>query len=133
MPRELAELSAAQLEIMNVIWEHQETTISEVWQELRQRRKIARATVQTMIFRLEEKGWLKHREVGQAFMFSTAVDQEETRRSLVTKLCDRAFDGSAAGLIWALLGDRGVGKNELERIRALIAKAEKKKNRRTKS
>ena len=133
MPRELAELSAAQLEIMNLIWERQETTISEVWQELRQRRKIARATVQTMIFRLEEKGWLKHREVGQAFMFSAAVDQEETRRSLVTKLCDRAFDGSAAGLIWALLDDRGVGKNELERIRALIAKAEKQKNRRTKS
>ncbi len=116
-----------------MIWERQETTISEVWQELRQRRKIARATVQTMIFRLEEKGWLKHREVGQAFMFSAAVDQEETRRSLVTKLCDRAFDGSAAGLIWALLDDRGVGKNELERIRALIAKAEKQKNRRTKS
>jgi len=129
----LAELSAAQLEIMNVIWQYREATISEVWRELQQRRKIARATVQTMVFRLEEKGWLKHREVGQAFMFSAAVDQEETRRNLVTSLCDRAFDGSAAGLVWALLDDRGVGKKELERIRELIARAEKQKNRSTKS
>ncbi len=129
MTRELAELSAAQLEIMNVVWERGEVTISEVWRELQQRRKIARATVQTVIFRLEEKGWLKHREVGQAFMFSAAVDQEETQRSLVTNLCDRAFDGSAAGLVWALLDDRGVGKKELERIRELIAKAEKSKGR----
>jgi BlaI family penicillinase repressor len=131
--RELAELSAAQLEIMNVIWEQRETSISEVWRVLRQRRKIARATVQTVIFRLEEKGWLKHREIGQTFLFSATVDQEETRRSLAKNLCDRAFDGSAAGLVWALLDDRGVGKNELERIRELIAKAEKQRSRRNKS
>ena len=133
MTRELAELSAAQLEIMNVIWEHGEATISDVWRELCQRRKVARATVQTVIFRLEEKGWLQHREIGQAFMFSAAVDQQDNRRSLVANLCDRAFGGSAEGLVWALLDDRGVGKKELERIRELIAKAEKQKNRRRKS
>lgn len=122
---ELAELSAAQLEIMNVIWECGEITVSEVWRRLQKRRRIARATVQTMIFRLEEKRWLKHREVGQAFLFSATTDREETQRSLVANLCDRAFDGSAAGLVWALLDERGIGKKDLERIRELIAKAEK--------
>ncbi len=133
MTRQLAELSAAQLEIMNVIWERREATITEVWQELRQRRKVARATVQTMILRLEQKGWLTHRDVGQTFMFSAAVNQADTQRSLVTKLCDRAFDGSAAGLVWALLDDRGISKKELERIRQMIANADKQKQRRTKS
>ncbi len=133
MERELSELSAAQLEIMKVIWERGETTISEVWQELRSRRKVARATVQTVIGRLEEKGWLKHREIGQAFLFSAVVDQEETQKSLVNKLCDRAFDGSATGLVWTLLDGRGIGKKDLERIRELIAKAEAQKSRRSKS
>lgn len=133
MARELSELSAAQLEIMKVIWERGETTISEVWQELRSRRKVARATVQTVIGRLEEKGWLKHREIGQAFLFSAVVDQEETQKSLVNKLCDRAFDGSATGLVWTLLDGRGIGKKDLERIRELIAKAEAQKSRRSKS
>jgi predicted transcriptional regulator len=130
--RELAELSAAQLEIMNVVWEQGEVTVSEVWQELQRRRNVARATVQTMIFRLEEKGWLQHREVGQAFLFSAAVDREQARRSLAGNLCDRAFDGSVSGLLWALLDSRSVGKKELERIRELIAKAEDRKRRRTK-
>ena len=133
MARELSELSSAQLEIMNVIWERGETTVSEVWHLLRKRRKVARATVQTVVFRLEEKGWLKHREIGQAFMFSAVVDQADTQKSLVSNLCDRAFDGSASGLVWTLLDGRGIGKKDLEQIRELIAKAESQKPRKTKS
>ena len=76
MKKKRSELSTAQLEIMKIIWKRGETTISEVWQELQSRRKIARATVQTVIGRLEEKGWLKHREVGQAFKIGRASCRE---------------------------------------------------------
>jgi len=133
MAKKRSELSTAQLEIMKVIWDRGETTISEVWQELQSRRKIARATVQTVIGRLEEKGWLKHREIGQAFMYSSVIEQSEIQRSLVDNLCNRAFDGSASGLVWTLLDSRGVSKKDLEQIRALISKAETQKNRRNKS
>ena len=50
-------LSKAQLEVMNIVWERGEVTITEVWQALGERRKIARATAQTVMTRLEEKGW----------------------------------------------------------------------------
>ena len=99
MGKKRAELSASQLEIMNIIWERGETSISEVWQELQSRRKIARATVQTVIGRLEEKGWLKHREIGQAFLYSAVNLQSEIQRTLVDNLCNQAFDGSASGLV----------------------------------
>ena len=133
MGKKRAELSASQLEIMNIIWERGETSISEVWQELQSRRKIARATVQTVIGRLEEKGWLKHREIGQAFLYSAVNLQSEIQRTLVDNLCNQAFDGSASGLVWTLLDGRGVSKKDLERIRELISKAESQKNRRGQS
>jgi predicted transcriptional regulator len=100
---------------------------------LQNRRKIARATVQTVIGRLEEKGWLKHREIGQAFLYSAVNEQSETQRTLVDNLCNQAFDGSASGLVWTLLDSRGVSKKDLERIRELISKAESQKGRRGKS
>ncbi len=133
MGKKRPELSTAQLEIMKIIWERGEATISEVWQELQSRRKIARATVQTVIARLEEKGWLKHREIGQAFMYSAISEQAEIQRSLVDNLCDRAFDGSASGLVWTLLDSRGVSRKDLERIREMISKADAQKGRRSKS
>ena len=49
-------LSEAQLEIMNLVWDHGEVTVVDVWKALTLRRKVARNTIQTMIARLEEKG-----------------------------------------------------------------------------
>lgn len=66
-------------------------------------------------------------------MFSAVVDQADNQKSLVSNLCDRAFDGSASGLVWTLLDGRGIGKKDLEQIRELIAKAESQKPRKTKS
>src|ERR1700730_2430328 len=67
-------LTDAQREIMQVVWERVEATVSEVRDALASR-KLARNTIQTMMVRLEEKGWLKHREEGRRFLYSAKVPQ----------------------------------------------------------
>ena len=62
----LPPLSEAQLEIMNVVWDRGEVTVAQVWKILSTRRKVARNTVQTMLARLEEKGWLRCDSEGHA-------------------------------------------------------------------
>jgi BlaI family penicillinase repressor len=122
-------LSAAQWEVMDVVWRRGEATISEVWDELAARRKIARATVQTVMARLEEKGWLKHREVGQAFLYSAAHARDASQGQLVEDLVDTAFAGAADGLVWALLRGRGLSSEEAKRIRQMIDEAETKQRK----
>jgi hypothetical protein len=46
----------------------------------------------------------------------------------VRRLVDTAFGGSAEGMVMALLQGRGVSKEEAERIRAMIDRAERKKS-----
>ena len=46
------------LEIMHLFSDHGELGVAQVWNLLRQRRKVARNTVQTMLTRLVERGWL---------------------------------------------------------------------------
>ena len=116
-------LSEAQLEIMNVVWGAGRTTVAEVWQRLSARRKIARNTVQTMMKRLEEKGWLKHTEDGNTFVYSAAVPRGKTLRSMVLSLVDSAFEGSAEGLIHALIQGRTISDDEARRIRKMIDEA----------
>ena len=126
-------LTAAQLEVMQVIWERGEVTVTDVWQAIREIRGVARATVQTVIQRLEDKGWLTHREIGQAFVFTARHPRESTEGKLVSDLVESAFGGSASGLVKALLHDRKLSVEEAKRIRALIAAAEgKSANRRKK-
>ena len=120
-------LSEGQLEIMNVIWEKEEVSVTEIWEVLSARRPLARNTVQTMVTRLEEKGWIRHRTLGKTFLYSAAVNREQTLRSIVHQLVETAFEGSVEGLVLALLEGRGVSPQETKRIRGIIDEAEKKR------
>lgn len=91
-------LSEAQLEIMNVVWDRRETTVAEVWSCLSANRGVARNTIQTLMTRLEEKGWLRHRAVGQTFHYRAAFARQPTLGRLVQRLVDTAFAGSESGL-----------------------------------
>src|SRR3954470_19023422 len=119
----LPPLSEAQLEIMNVVWDRGEVTVADVWKALTTRRKVARNTVLTMITRLEEKGWLCRDDAGHAFRYRAAVPREATLGTMIRRLVDTAFGGSAEGLVMALLHGRGVSKEEAARIRAMIRNA----------
>ena len=120
-------LSAAQLEMMDVVWECGAVSVAEVWAALGGERKLTRNTVQTTMTRLEGKGWLAHRVVGQSFLYRAARPREDTLNTLVTRLVETAFRGSAEGLVMALVDGRGLSADERRRIVALINAAESKK------
>src|SRR6476620_6626073 len=92
---ERSPLSDAQLEIMNLVWDRGEVTVAEVWKALAKRRTVARNTVQTMIVRLEEKGWLHSQTEGHAFRYRAALPRQSAQAMLVRRLLDSAFGGSA--------------------------------------
>jgi predicted transcriptional regulator len=126
--RELPALSEAQLEIMNLIWDHRECSVATVWHVLNERRGVSRNTVHTMIIRLEEKGWLNHREAHNGFLYSATVSREQAQRRCIQKLIDNVFDGSAESLVLALLKTKHLSKSEAERIRQMISKAQRRKS-----
>lgn len=120
----LPPLSEAQLEIMDVIWGRGSATVGEVWQALSGRRPVARNTVQTLLTRLEEKGWLVHTDEGAAFRYRATRPRSNTLREMVRRFVDSAFGGSREGLVLALLEDEQLTRDEVRQIRALIDRAE---------
>lgn len=122
-----ANLTPAQLEIMNLFWEHGELGVAQVWKILSGRRAVARNTVQTMLTRLAEKGWLQARAKGNAFYFHAARPRKSTLRSMLDQLLDTAFDGSASGLVMALMEARRISPGEALRIRELIDRMQERK------
>jgi predicted transcriptional regulator len=125
--RELPTLSETQWEIMNLIWDRTECSVAEVWKVLRDRRGVSRNTVQTLIVRLEEKGWLRHRESEDGFLYSPTVSRGESQRASVKRLIESVFNGSAEGLVLTLLHGGTLSRSEAARIRRLIASARRNK------
>lgn len=124
-----APLTEVQREIMELIWERGEATVTEIWNALPNGRALARNTVQTTIVRLEEKGWLTHREQGQAFVYSAERPRKVSLGSRVSQMVDRLFAGSAEEMVTALIEYRGLSADEAERIRQMIDDAELKQKR----
>ena len=122
--RDLPPLSEAQLEIVNVVWDRGEATVGEVWRALAKHRPVSRNTVSTMVTRLEEKGWLRHRVVGGTYRYSATHSREKVLPRLVHRLVNAAFQGSAEGLVLALLQGGRLSADEVERIKAMLERAE---------
>ncbi len=121
---ELPPLSEAQLEIINIVWDQGKATVGEVWKALSKRRPVSRNTVSTMVTRLEEKGWLRHRVIGGTFLYSATHPREKVLPRMVHRLVDAAFQGSAEGLVLTLLEGGRLSAEEVERIRSMLEKAE---------
>ena len=125
MPKaELPPLSEAQLEIINVVWDQGTATVGKIWKVLAKRRSLSRNTVSTMVTRLEEKGWLRHRVVGGTYLYSATHPREKVLPRMGHRLVDAAFQGSAEGLVLTLLEGGRLSADEVERIKAMLEKAE---------
>lgn len=124
-PQDMPSLTEAQLEIMNIVWDQPETTLGEIWRELQDKRTMARNTVQTLLTRLVEKGWVEYRCEGKIFHYRATVPKQATMKHVVGRFVETAFNGSAEGLVMALLDSQELDNDEVERIRALIENAQR--------
>lgn len=125
MPKpETTPLTAAQREIMKVVWDHDEVTVTQVRRELIKKRDVARNTVQTMIVRLEERGWLKHRAEGRTFWYSANRPRAASLGAKVAQMVDSLFAGSPEEMVTALMEYRGLSQEEADRIRQMIDAAD---------
>lgn len=124
---QLPGLSQAQRTIMEIVWDRGEVSANDVRKILSEKRALARNTVRTLLERMEEKGWLKHREDGRTFIYSAAQAREVSIGQRVLEVIEHVCGGSPEELMTALLDYRGLSAQELKRIRALLDEAKASK------
>jgi predicted transcriptional regulator len=117
-----ADLSAAEQQVMEIVWDRGEVTAKQARDALQ--RGQARNTVRTLLERMEEKGWVAHREVGRAYVYRAARLREESIGRKVREIVDTVCGGSAESLVAALLDYRGLRPGELQRIRKMLNQAQ---------
>ena len=96
-------LSKAETRILEQYWKLGTASVREVLETLPEDERVAYTTVQTLVYRLEQKGALrKVKKIGNAQLFEPAIDQSEFRGGLVRDLLD-LFGGSPRLLVSSLL------------------------------
>lgn len=119
-------LSAGEMEIMNLLWEHGELTLNEAQQVFG--RKIGYTTMQTRLNRLVEKG-IAQRSADRPAKYAAAVSKENVSANHLDTLLERVTGARVVPLVAQLVNDRSLTKSELGELKKLIRDAEKRLNK----
>src|ERR1700722_8746559 len=123
-----ARFTQAERRILEQYWKLGTCSVREILDSLPEEERVAYTTVQTLVYRLEDKGALrKVKKIGNAQLFQPALDQSQHRRRLVRDLLD-LFGGSPRLLVSNLLED---GALTLRDLKALQNAARSDKSGRT--
>ena len=109
---------------MKVVWRLDRATVREVYEALRERRKIAYTTVMTMMGILEDKGFLTRTRVDRAYEYRPTQSRQQVLGGMVREFLDRVFDGAAAPLLVHLARDTRLSKRDREKLRRLAEEVE---------
>jgi predicted transcriptional regulator len=123
------ELSELQLAVMRVLWQRKKAAVAEVQEALQAERGLALTTVATVLTRLEKAGLVSHRAAGRHYVYRPLVSEEEVRRSMVSVLAERLFEGDVAALVSHLVNAREVKPGDLARVKQLIEAKEREGKR----
>ena len=113
-----ARLSNAETRILEQFWQLGTCSVREILISLPEDERVAYTTVQTLVYRLEQKGALrKVKKIGNAQLFAPAINQSEFRSRLVRDLLD-LFGGSPRMLVSSLLETGTLSLKDLKALQS---------------
>ncbi len=123
----------AELEILQVLWNHGPATVREVHDHLYDRRVAGRrnigyTTTLKNMQNMVQKRFLLRDDAQRSHVYAAAIRQADTQRVLLDRFLDTAFGGSASQLVMQALGHQKTSPEELQQIKALIDQLENKKS-----
>lgn len=110
--------TAAEWEILEVLWNRGPSTVREVYEYLA--KDTGYTTALKLLQIMTDKGFVKREESGRAHIYRAALDQQNTQGSLVKRLLRQAFGGSTAKLVMSALSAKPASADELAEIRQLL-------------
>jgi BlaI family penicillinase repressor len=120
--RKLPKISPAETEILQLVWQLGEATVQRTCDKLPRWRKITYATVQTLLRRLEKKGYVAHRVEGKAHVFYPAARREDVIKRSVNDFLNRLFGGDPIPLMHYLAEHGKVNADDIEKLKRLVEK-----------
>ena len=94
-----AKISAAEWEVMNVVWATNPITASKVLEALQPEKDWALKTVNTFLARLVEKGVVSARRNGKANVYRPLIGRDACVTSESEHFLHRVFQGAAGSLV----------------------------------
>jgi BlaI family transcriptional regulator, penicillinase repressor len=121
MPREAQDITEAELNLLQILWERGRCAIRQITDVLYAHAGPAQyATVQKQLERLEAKGFVQRDRTLFVHTFVAAVDRDELIGRQLRSMADRLCGGSLAPIVSHLARNRGLTAEQSQALRELV-------------
>jgi predicted transcriptional regulator len=110
--------TAAELDILAVLWNLETATVREVHDELGKDNSYTTTLKQMQL--MTDKGLLIRGERFGSHVYEASVPKEQTQQQIARDLLKRAFGGSAKSLVMGALAAQPASREELAEIRRML-------------
>jgi BlaI family penicillinase repressor len=126
------ELTEAEWDIIQVVWEQEPCAAPAVQEELVARKQWTYSTVKTLMDRMVAKGLLTTERIRNLILYRAAIRRDEAQRGELMRTVKRAFGGAFTPMMQFMLESDTLSQQELDQLQSLIQKKRRRNKARAK-
>jgi predicted transcriptional regulator len=127
----LPKLSKLEHQIMDALWNRGAASVREILEAFPDKGRPAYTTVQTMVYRLEEKGAVQRvKKIGNAHIFAAVISRASAQRRLIDELL-AFFGGSSQPVVAHLIESGNLTLDDVKEAEQLLLKLKSGKSGRS--
>jgi predicted transcriptional regulator len=127
----LPKLSKLEHQIMDALWSRGASSVREILEAFPEKDRPAYTTVQTMVYRLEDKGAIRRvKKIGNAHIFDAAISRASAQRRLIDELL-AFFGGSSQPVVAHLIESGNLTLDDVKEAEQLLIKLKSERSGRS--
>jgi BlaI family transcriptional regulator, penicillinase repressor len=113
-------LTDLETEVMQAVWSAEGCSVEDVHRAVSRNRSLKEVTVRTLLRRLEQKGFLRHKAEGRAYIYCAVEPARSLAARAVRQIIDRFCQGSVEELVTGMVDSKVLSKRELDRLEEFV-------------
>jgi BlaI family penicillinase repressor len=115
-------LTELENEVMQAVWEAGPCSVEAVHQNISRNRRLKETSTRTLLRRLEQKGFLRHKTEGRAYIYRAVEPARSLAARAVRQIIDRFCQGSVEELVNGMVESKVLSKSEMDRLEEFVSR-----------
>jgi len=116
----MSEISRAEFEVLNALWEKYPVTANELIAYLNKEKQWHEKTVKTLLNRLVKKNAVSFEKEQRRYLYTPLLERETYTQHESQSLIERLFGGRISPLIAGFAKNKNLNKDDISELKAII-------------
>jgi BlaI family penicillinase repressor len=121
MANKQVEISMAEWDVMNIIWDKKSVSANEIVVEIQKYKEVSDKTIRTLITRLYKKEIIKRYKSENIYFYSSNIKEDDIKmKTAKTLFLNKLYGGDMKSLVLNFAKNEELNNKEIEELRDIL-------------